>query len=128
MMGLMANNINDLDKGALFLSTNEATTMTDIVERLRLRGTDICCEAAEQIERDEEHYRVAMAMSEKHRKLWVEESQKNQSLEAEIERLRAIVCDPAMCGVELSEENDRLITKIERLTAASWSPRQEREP
>jgi hypothetical protein len=91
--------------------------MTDIVERLRLRGTDICCEAAEQIERDEEHYRAAMAMSEKHRKLWVEESQKNQSLEAEIERLRAIVCDPAMCGVELSEENDRLITEIERLKA-----------
>jgi hypothetical protein len=100
--------------------------MTDIVERLRLRGTDICCEAAEQIERDEEHYRVAMAMSEKHRKLWVEESQKNQSLEAEIERLRAENAKLQMAQPLYSRRE--LEAEIERLTAASCSPRQEREP
>jgi hypothetical protein len=68
--------------------------MTDIVRRLRLRGTDICCEAAEQIE----------------------------SLEADIERLQTSAEEDARLRQtclelrdEARQENKRLQIEIERL-------------
>lgn len=41
--------------------------------------TSLLADARAQIERDKEHYEAAMAMSEKHRRLWVEECQKNKT-------------------------------------------------
>ena len=70
-----------------------------IVERLRKDGSTICRRAADEIERlvaqvasDDEHYRAAMAMSEKHRKLWVEAS---QSLAAIANSMKRDWIDPA---------------------------------
>lgn len=62
--------------------------LTDQGETIFLRGywwdrrdtvdalTSLLIDARSQIERDKEHYDAAMAMSEKHRRLWVEECQK----------------------------------------------------
>jgi outer membrane murein-binding lipoprotein Lpp len=62
-----------------------------------------------QVIRDDEHYKAAMGMSEKHRRLWVEASQQNKDQEAVIERLRAIGnLDPS----EMQAEIDRLRTRL----------------
>lgn len=69
--------------------------MSDIVERLRQSAnacefttrSKLLAEAADKIERDEEHYRAAMAMSEKHRKLWVEKCQEVERLREALQRI-----------------------------------------
>jgi len=79
--------------------------MTDIVSVLRTWpagervNVNVMREAADEIERlvaqvasDDEHYRAAMAMSEKHRKLWVEAS---QSLAAIANSMKHEWIDPA---------------------------------
>jgi hypothetical protein len=63
----------------------------------------------QQVARDDEHYAAAMAMNEKHRKLWVEASQQRDALRAENERLRVAHQD--------------IVRKYERVTegAPAWT-------
>lgn len=65
----------------------------------------------EQIARDEEHYQAAMAMSEKHRKLWVEASQNR-------DRLRAVLLQ-VKHGAEYPDELGNIIDSALASQAAS---------
>lgn len=85
-----------------------------------LNVTKACLDSAEaenvrltqQVARDEEHYQAAMAMNEKHRKLWVEASQQRDALRAEIERLRQqLETSRALCEEIRKSETDLFLQR-----------------
>jgi uncharacterized protein YlxW (UPF0749 family) len=75
--------------------------------------------AAAQVTRDEKHYQAAMAMSEKHRKLWVSACQEVTRLKAEVERLRAEMRDSNQLAADNFERAKKAEVEVERLRAAN---------
>lgn len=76
-------------------------------------------EAADQIERDAEHYTAAMGMSEKHRRLWVEAEQKLKGQAAELERIRKFVDEIAGHVVAFLEVASDLTTASDPVLSES---------
>ena len=65
------------------------TTQADEIERLRAENAELKAQTV----RDDEHYKAAMGMSEKHRRNWVEACQQNTELREKADRYLSVLED-----------------------------------